>query len=413
MTGRRFAVLAGLVLLCVLALSIVRSPDGDAGPASRNDVAAFSGLIQVDAPGSVDAGDAPDIKITSPAPEGSLVELYVVGAVDTQRLVTTLRNQTATLRVPATATEHAGELLLVARIGDAMATTQMRSEASTATDPVVPLVGPRTVIADDQDITMVVLLPADEFGNPVADDTDVVVSLIRPGGREQRVTVPVDGGVAASLVQADTVAGRVLVSAEVNEAGGPSHSFDQVAGQPDAFSLSASTNPQPRDLVADGFSLHPIETAELTDVFGNVLPDGVAVEFVVDGAEGRSLVSSTVQAGRSRTLIAAPAVPGEITVTARVSGRESTPLVLGFVSSLASGRAELVADTVRVGPVLGLLGGYVTDGTMVTVATQGSGEIIASGSLLAGETTILLPLGAPTTNLVIRVLGAELVVEGS
>ncbi len=73
--------------------------------------------------------------------------------------------------------------------------------------------GPRTIIADGEDQTMVTAIAADAFGNPLPDGEAVVISLVDESGPGRDVTAAVEHGIVARLIASDTSAGSVEVFA--------------------------------------------------------------------------------------------------------------------------------------------------------------------------------------------------------
>ena len=275
----------------------------------------------------------------------------------------------------------------------------------------VPLVGPRTIVADGSDMTMTVVTPMDRFGNPVADGTSVEIELLWPDGNRSVLTEAVDRALVAILIESTTETGRVTISASVDDADGPNNVVDQVAGVPAPFTVDADT----RNALADGFALHAVQTSELRDEFGNTLPDGVSAVFVLEDGDQTSLVQTTVQGGIARAVIEAPNEPGQVALTARVSGAQSAPTVIDFAPAVslfvATQRVSESGVTITIGPVVTARGGYVPDGTVVTIRERDSGTVITDAALRGGITEVVLDNAAVA--LEAEVLGAVVPVEDS
>ena len=411
MTGTRTRGLTPLLIgaTCVLALLAAYTITGLLSQDAVID--RWAGTVTIAGPEQVDAGTDVTVVIAADVADGTPVQLGVFAPLDSAMLTTPIEQGSARFTIEAQTVRHAGLYRLVAQIDSGVSEThELRVTALGAVNPVVPFVGPRTIIADGSDITMTVVTPMDQFGNPVADDTAVDIAVGRPGGESSVITQRIDRALAAIIIEATTEAGRVTVSASTGSTDGPSTVVDQVAGSPAPFTVTVDT----RDTLADGFALHQIQTSELTDRFGNVLPDGVSAVFVIEDDSGTSFLQAVVQGGVARTMLEAPNAPGTTVVLARVSGIESPPVSVDFAPAIASLAASRSTNGGRVvlsvGPVVSERGGYVADGTMVTIVDRTSGEQIAQAALRGGVAEIVVDaVDAESVDVV--VLGTRIPIE--
>jgi len=381
---------------------------------ARSGPTPWSGDVEIAAPFLHNAGRQLQISVLADAPEGTPVELSAFGTVDGWSAPALLANGEVTFLLPRHLSNHAGELILAVTVGGTHAQSTVRVLAGEAVDPIVSWVGPRTIVADTVDETMIVASPVDQWGNPVANGTDLVFSADRPNDTVLDLSSQIDGGVAAMRITAGSQIGRTLISSHVGGATGPLATLDEVAGRPIPFTIAAGGD----TAYADGFSLHQVQTEELRDAFGNILPDGVATVFQLDSAAGRSFVDATVQQGRATTRIEAPPLPGTLTVTALVSGVESESLEMAFLPSIRDLSAELVGlgddRTVEIGPVRSpSTGGYLPDGTLVELRV--GSDVIATETLRNGTTSIpvrVAQLGALSSDeVLVEILGVTTPVE--
>ena len=328
----------------------------------------WTGDLSVDTPTQLIAGDVLPVDLYSlDAPVGARAEVVLVGAFETHTVSVPLMDGRAAVVFGSDLTDHAGVVSIRAAVGQSRAGADVLITPRNAVSPVVPLVGPRTIVANNADRTMVVVLPTDRFGNAVAAGTTVDFDFERVDASPVSLLQDqVAAGIAAVDVRSGAEIGRVAVEARVGQTNGPLNFFDEVAGTPADFGLAAVAVPA----VADGFSLFEVETTELRDVHGNLLPDGVVATFRTTGPSGVSETTGTVQNGVARVTLEAPDRPGIVDVVARVSGVEAEPLSLSFgvaVSELTVGaqieRGPPAKVSVEIGPVVLSSGGYVPDGT--------------------------------------------------
>lgn len=421
---RLFAASGALVFaLSLAALYLFAATNDD----SRYVAAASqSPEITIEAPAEVDAGTALDVVLRSAEPTGT-IHLVALHATGSYRFEAELKDGTATITISPDRTTHAGAVTWLAHLGASTASAETVISSVGPIDPVVPLVGPRTVIADGADETMVVVLPVDRFGNPLVDGSSVHISAELAGDRPFDGAVAVQAGIAAQRIRSTTDAGTVTVTSRVGDSAGPIGEYEQVPGTPQQFQVrfglagprqsdDESRSRQPKLPLADGFSLHPISTTELVDLYNNVLPDGLRVVFVVDegpAETGRTLIDATVQNGAATAWLRAPETAGVVRVSAEVSGQSSPTLEVGFAD--AAPQFEAVAERVdgiieiSIGPVVLATGSYPTDGTIARLRSVDSGDIAATAALLDGTATVSIPATALPVDVVI--LGSSTLVR--
>ena len=422
LTGRpRRVVLVALLLIDVLAIGVaVRWYLGrDAAPTERTS----SSALDLDGPERLDAGSAWSIEITGgPAGSSDLV-IDVVGPWGVRRAQgVTMAAGVAT--VPGEFTTRTGRLIATVRAGGATGSIGVDIVPGVAVDGVVPLAGPRSMIADLAHWTMVTALPRDRFGNVVADGTVTEVRVRRPDGAIEVVSSEVEHLLATVRVFSRTEAGRTTVRVDVDDATGTEVEVVEVPGRPVGVTVVAPDRP----LRADGRNLVTLTTGELVDRFGNVLLDGTSVTAQIDGPAGRSTLRAVTIAGRAELTVESPPRPGSMMIEVVVDGVRSEPVTLDFRSDvselpLAVERIEAWADgvdhadgvdgvhevdevdrvLVTVGPVLTAHGGFVADGTEVTVR---GAEMPAVGVLRDGVVTFEVS-AEPGAIIEVEVLGTS------
>lgn len=406
---RRIAIaaIAAVTLLIAgsLLLRVARPDDNAAAIVSPSS-------MTIDAPTEIVAGDQIEVRVIAPVADRTDVTLGVFGAVETTLLEAVASRGAANFVLESDLLDHAGRLTLVAEVGATRTSHELMIAPGRAVDPVVPLVGPRTIVADGEDLTMIVVSPTDAFGNPLPDGTPLTTQVVRPDGTIETLSPIVERGIAASILTATTQSGRVSITSSVGDQGGPANVVDQVAGLPDNYSLETiGTNDVVDQLFADGFTPFEVSTSQLRDAFGNLMPDGVIVTFSVDSPDGTSFAPATIQGGYATVTLEAPSYPGDVVIRARTSGSESAALALSFAPAVVTlDVASFVAPDgttgVEIGPVLTVRGGYPADGTLVTVRRTAGGDLLATSSLYQGFATLPLRTTAADT-ITIEILGAQ------
>lgn len=364
---KAFAALLGtaaLALASVVAVQPATVPGG-------------SGAVQIAAPAEVEAGTEVTVEVRAPlAADGTTAEVVVIAPYRTTVVAGTLRSGAAALPLPGDVTTAAGTVSLVAAVGQARAETNLLVIPGAAAEPVLPLVGARSIVADGADTAMVVAIPEDGYGNPLSDGTTVEFAIRRPDGGIGRQTAASRHTLAWVWVTAQTTAGRSSVAASTGSSRGPAATLLEVPDRPHPFSLELL----PRaPLDADGASWVAVRTGVLADAYGNVLLDGTAATFTVGRAGAtKSIIETDVIDGRATALVPAPDAAGTLVVRAAVAGTHSAPLTVAFGSALGAGRIAAGASwddgtlTAEAGPLLGPLGELIDDGTPVELVVDGA-----------------------------------------
>ena len=408
---KRVAIVAGPLLVLAFAVSWLLRPSGapDLDAALAFTVAE---VIEVSAPASVSAGEGFEVLA-----EGVEPDVVVVATVETGyglRRFEVLPTETAvTIEVPAVDDPASGVTVVSVTQGSLVGSTTLNIEPGPPVGPIDVYLGPRTVVADANHFVMIVAVPEDQFGNPVADGSPVDFTTIRPDQVSEAQRFRTGGLLAWHEVASQTVTGRTRVSTESGSAGAPERTFLEVAGTPEPYELELLESASLDSLApADGQSLITVGTEVLTDQFGNLMPDGAAVVLDASGVSGvRRLHGQTID-GRAEFSFEAPDRPGRVTLMATASGVSSEPLTLDFASAVESLVAEVEfvegGSLVHVGPVRSVRGSFVPEGSTATVTAADGAVRLVDLSLGVGTATF-----APSVELepvTVEVLGTTITV---
>ncbi len=391
--------LVAVALLFVVALFALVLDRGSQAQTSRPTVR----QLVVKAPISVAVGEDFVVEV-SDIVRGDAVEVWVDGGYGARRSSAMVKDGTALVEVEAARGPESGTVLIHAIGEDAVGNTTVELVPGPAVDPLDLYLGPRTVLADGRDFSMIVAVPKDSFGNPVAAGTPVDYMVTRESGAQADASEPTEGLLSFHRIFSRTVATRTRVAATVGAASGPERSFLEVAGIPLSFDLSLLDEVP----LADGHTLVRVRTSDLSDEFGNMLPDGTIVYLDAQGVTGVRRMRSVTIEGQAEFVVEAPTEPGRATFVATASGIPSTRLELDFPSAVAELPVEAVAVQVdgreavevRVGRVVTTRASYVPDGTLARVV---AGDDVFEVPLELGEAAVTVPLTSGTAE--VTVLG--------
>jgi hypothetical protein len=372
MTRRRVVMLVAGLCLCVGMLGggllLYRKMQA---PAQVIQPAALSGALLIASVKTARVGDSLTVTVgPAPASDGQAATLTMINSYGPRVYRSSFAGGTARFLISGDDTRQSGMATLIASAGGALGRSSLTIEPDAPVDPIVPLVGPRSITSDGEHWTMAVSVPFDRFGNPVADGTAVNMRALHPGDQLEIQDTQTRNLVAWSRIYSRTRAGRTTVSMTAAGKHGPDANFMEVPSWPVPFSLTAS----PANLPADGRQLVTIRSDVIRDQYGNPMLDGTLVTFVVDTPQGqpRFIPAYTID-GVAKAQLQAPSEPGTLSVRAEIYDAESRPLEVSFADGPAintfpvkanvdaAGQAiELIA-----GPMLGALQQFIPDGTAV------------------------------------------------
>ncbi len=147
--------------------------------------------MTIRAPHTSRAGELLAVEVQGSAPDDTPVYLIATGSYGSLAYTLPLRNGRGPFHpAPPPETDRSGLVTLAARLGKAQAQTQVNLEPGPPVEPLTALVGARSITADGGHWAMVVTIPFDELGNPVADGTPVQIRALHPGPRLELATAP-------------------------------------------------------------------------------------------------------------------------------------------------------------------------------------------------------------------------------
>lgn len=289
----------------------------------------------------------------------------------------------AAVVVPGTALTIAGSTAVVVRGSHFVGEVAVTVLPGQVVDPVVPLVGARSIPADGKHFSMCTVVPEDRFGNLLPDGIPVTIRSRRSDGTSSTLETEVRHGIAWERIFSGIRAGRTTVTAAVGLARGPEADFFEIAGWPQSVQVRAA----PLGESADGRRLLTLSTEELRDINGNLLPDGTLVTFVSPRPHARFAPAVTIR-GVAQTVVLAPrdARPDSIGAAMfgaaiRTSPYAWQPAFNGGV--IPVGFSQVGSEVrLRAGPLLTVRDHFVPDGTHVEVRLQDQiGRVAAYGAV--------------------------------
>ncbi|MFT5195712.1 MAG: hypothetical protein ACI9EW_003948 [Cellvibrionaceae bacterium] len=374
MTYKNRSILWRLFLLGTLMLAACGRLKSDD---SEQIVSNLTGTLPIEVVNTAVVGQPLDLLVGPiQATDGTPATLTLLGSYGPQILYTTFKNNHAYFLIPADMTTRSGRLDLVVTSGTAKGATALDLQPEEPVEPITLLVGPRSIIADADHWAMALAIPFDQFGNPIAEETNVDFRSLHPGENLRTYNSKIEHLLVWERVFSGTKAGRTVIAANIDDVSGPEGILLEIPGWPVPFSIMSD----PVTLPADGFQLMTLYTGKITDQHGNIMPDGTLVRFVVNGPEEnlRIIPVQTVD-GIAETIFQAPNNQGRYLIRAAVFGMESDPLTVEFTPGPAVSPFPVIYEinsergdlTLTAGPLTAVLDQYVPDGTPVNFRITG------------------------------------------
>jgi hypothetical protein len=354
------------------------------------------GKLIIDAPAAITAGDPLTVTVSSPVAENTTVTLGLSGSYGLQVFQAPIRSGIATFAIPSASTAKSGVAVLTAAMNGLEAQATITINPGAPAEPVTPLIGAKSIVANGTDWSMLVIVPTDSLGNPVAADTAVELAMIRPGVGEQRDALATDHLVAWTRITSGTTAGRTTVAATAGGASGPQAVLEEVPGPAAAIEAQAA----PAQMPADGRSYVSLSTGVVRDANGNTVVDGTLVTFSATGTDGAVFtIPAMTISGVAEARLLAPEQPQTLTAVAQSAGVESAPVQIDFTSGPVAGTIPVSAEVeagelaIHAGPIVTALGDYVADGVTVTFQVSGMGtELELTAPVLDGHAEVAAPI---------------------
>lgn len=331
----------------------------------------LSGNLIIQAPEETIAGKeiVVTVRSISSSEDGTPVTLLTMNGLGQHIYQSVFEQQIASFTLAEADSSQAGFVTLTARSGSAWGEASLQILPAEAVSPLFLLVGPRTVVADNRQENMAVVVTNDAYGNALFDGT-VALQVLFADGTLTKQSLPINHLVGWAWLDGTTTEGDIRLAASIDEASAPENNLVAVADSPESFTISA--NPDSAD--ADGRQLITLRSDVIHDANGNVVPDGTLVTFIAETSAGEMRrIPTYVIDGIAQAPLQAPQTAGVFSVWALTTGVKSETLTIHFSDKniardfrlSASTDAALGAIILTAGPIAGTLGQLMPDGTQV------------------------------------------------
>ena len=264
-------------------------------------------------------------------------------------------------------------------------------------------VGPRSIIANERDYTMLVSIPVDSLDNMLPDQTFVQMSKQFKGDITS-TEKEIKSGFAWQRIPAPLTTGRLITGSTLQQISSKELIVDIFPDIAVPFKITKSSNHN----YADGNEIIILQTDQIKDSHGNIMTDGTLVTFFIKDDHDNSwqTTASTVN-GYAFAKALHPQAPSTWTVKGVINGMvESPELNITFKSIIDKIPFSFSENkTVTIGPLTSYLGQLVPDGIPVQLKIDGSEIILKTHNGIATYTFDTKIIEPNTYDIQIKTLG--------
>lgn len=260
-----------------------------------------------------------------------------------------------------------------------------------ASDKITSYNGPKTLFAQDDDVSMNISIPHDRYGNPLIPNSVVNYSSSFNGRSSQQEKALVDHLLAYKLTSSKAKKGKMLIGASSYE--GYSREQELIIGpvMPTDYQIEIIKYYP----FADSRQFIHLRSDILKDKLGNIVADGTLIYFAVfEKGELIGSYQAFTISGVANVFIENPAKASIWKVQSIVWGSaKSNILNLEFKKNVKTFKLSYDSSSQRIliGPVFGNLGQLVPDGSKASIRIQDQ-QLESEVYLESGKANFKLPI---------------------
>lgn len=337
------------------------------------------------------------------------LKLIITHGLGTVITYPTVHEQRIIFNLPGLVVQRAGEVQFTLLLGqDELLQGKFTVLSSAQFNPQLDaFVGPPSLIVDQNDPAMIVAIPTDIYGNLMPNSTPINISTQRQD-KTQTTQKTTQLGLTYIYLEPEAQVGKIKIAVTAQQAQSKSLEVLLTPGTPSNFEIVAHRVHN----YADGSENLKLSTGILTDSFNNIVANGTAVQFNIQGDRGGLITANgfTVN-GIAQTQLAHPSQADSWSITANIGQQSKTTntLEIDFKPAIAAIDSHWDSDESKliIGPLTGNLGQLIADGTQVALYNK-QGQKIASQQTINGTTTFDLTAyvnKSTPEEIVVKVLG--------
>lgn len=295
------------------------------------------------------------------------VQLVLSGTYGSIAITPALLDGKPLFVIPSSFTKHAGVVTyhLVQQEQSIQQGTFNLLPATETIGAVETYLGPRSIVANVRDYTMLVSIPTDTLDNMLPDSTQV---FLKSQFKNSITTTDhyLSNGFAWKRIFSPLKTGRLSTGSTLEDRSSKELIADIFPDTAQDFSITTERNHD----YADGNEIITFGTSQIKDIHGNLMTDGTLVTFYMKDSDGAQwqINASTVN-GYAFAKALHPQSPSTWQITAAITGvAKSEVLTQTFTPIIQTIPVQKVVDRqLKVGPLTSYLGQLVQDGITVTL----------------------------------------------
>lgn len=295
------------------------------------------------------------------------LHLLLSGTYGSVVLVPEMKNTNPVFIIPSSFTKHAGTVIYhLIQKGETIQEGAFKLLPDTENlGPIETYLGPRSIVANVRDYTMLVSIPTDTLDNMLPDSTQINLKS-QFKNTITTTTHNLSSGMAWKRIFSPLQIGRVSTGSTLGNRSSKELIADVFPDTAQDFTITAA----PNHTYADGNEIITFSTSQIRDAHNNVMTDGTLVTFFVQNSSGAywQTNASTVN-GYAFAKALHPQTPSTWQITAAINGIAQSPEIRQKFTAIIETIPVTISEnrTVKVGPLTSYLGQLVQNGISVSI----------------------------------------------
>lgn len=334
------------------------------------------------------------------------IQLLLSGTYGTTRVIPRYNSEKSIIEIPAVLSKHAGIVSYIfLQNGKSIQEGSFQLLPDTTKLGVLEnYLGPRSIMANERDYTMLVSIPTDSLDNLLPDNTELQLKTQFKGTIVETPKQLVSG-FTWQRIQAPLQKGRLSTGSTLGNISSKELVVDIFPDIPEDFGITTDTH----HTFADGNEVITFKTSQIKDSQNNIMTDGTLVTFYIENEQGEywNTNASTVN-GFAFAKALHPQQPGSWKIKGVIKGMAESPEITQSFDPFLT-NIPLIAEnrTITIGPLTSYLGQIIQEGITITVTIDGKTTTLLTKN---GKAYFLMDEAQyPTGNyeIIIKTLGLE------
>lgn len=317
------------------------------------------------------AGDMIQLKFKT---EASDLKLLLVSNLGTMLVSPETEEAFKTFTVPEALSTSAGELNWVLIKNAELQKGSIAIVADTSQiSAIESYLGPQRIAAGGSDYAQVILIPTDRYDNILPDRTELAFTTSF-NSKTQTEKIEIQNSIAWKNIFSTKQTGRIFNAARIQQVSSKLQTIYVDANLAQDFNITAERVHH----FADADQIAVLKTDVIKDRFGNTIPDGTLVNFLIKTDTGGILqATGNTLNGSATAQIKHPEQPQQWEIQAFITGIATSNIIpISFSAALDTipKTWNATENILTVGPLNGKLNQIVPEGTRVKLVVENENQ---------------------------------------